>query len=237
MEPRYSKRYLEEFIRTLRVGGLAVFQIPSEPASVRTSPLPRDDIFTARIDVSSQCLASDPGAKIDVVATVTNVSNRLWPAEKGNNYPVRLGNHWLSLNGGMLRIDDARAILSSELKPSESVELSLAVTAPDEEGEYLLELDMVQEKIAWFQDRGSSTARVPVIIHRTADTAAEHVVSPKTPVREGDYPGDEPSIEMHCVPREVVVETVTSRGGRIVDIQEYGSAGPDYVSYRYYVTK
>jgi SAM-dependent methyltransferase len=37
MEARYSKRYLEEFIRTLRVGGLAIFQIPSEPTSANLS--------------------------------------------------------------------------------------------------------------------------------------------------------------------------------------------------------
>ena len=30
MEPRYSKKYLSEFIRVLKVGGVAVFQIPSE---------------------------------------------------------------------------------------------------------------------------------------------------------------------------------------------------------------
>ncbi len=235
MEARYSKRYLEEFIRTLRVGGLAIFQIPSELTSARTSLLPGDAIFEARIDVSSPRLAADPGAKMSVVVTVTNVSSQVWPAEKRNKYPVRLGNHWLSPNGEMLRLDDARAILSSELKPSESAELSLNVTAPAEEGEYLLELDMVQEGIAWFKNRGSSTARLPVRVGRSAVGADERAVSPKT--SQGDCSIDEPSMEMHCVLLDVVVETVTSSGGRVVDIQEYGSAGPDYVSYRYCVTK
>jgi ubiquinone/menaquinone biosynthesis C-methylase UbiE len=30
MEPRFSKRYIAEFVRVLRPGGLAIFQIPSE---------------------------------------------------------------------------------------------------------------------------------------------------------------------------------------------------------------
>lgn len=40
MEPRYSKKYLSEFIRVLKVGGIAIFQIPSEekkPKSMKQS--------------------------------------------------------------------------------------------------------------------------------------------------------------------------------------------------------
>jgi hypothetical protein len=40
--------------------------------------------------------------------------------------------------------------------------LGLVVTVPPHPGEYLLELDMVQELVAWFKDRDSPAVRLPM---------------------------------------------------------------------------
>ena len=59
----------------------------------------------------------------------------------------------------------------------------------------------------------------------------------KKPVHEVAPSSDEAAIEMHCVPQDKVLEIVRSRGGKVVDVHEYGASGPGYVSYRYWVTK
>ena len=60
--------------------------------------------------------------------------------------------------------DDARASLLFDLTPGQEVELPLTVTAPREPGRYTLEIDMVQELVAWFGSAGSKTLRLEVVV-------------------------------------------------------------------------
>jgi len=62
----------------------------------------------------------------------------------------------------MAIFDDARARLPKAVKPGESFEVRLKVQAPGEPGEYLLEVDLVQEFVCWFAEKGSSTGRAAV---------------------------------------------------------------------------
>jgi uncharacterized membrane protein len=54
---------------------------------------------------------------------------------------------------------DSRAVLPHDLKPGEEAELTLTVTAPQEPGDYFIELDMVHEGVTWFYEQGSRTLR------------------------------------------------------------------------------
>jgi hypothetical protein len=95
---------------------------------------------------------------------VTNKSNAIWLARErsGGRYQVSLGNHWLDRSGKVIINDDGRAALLTELRPGEEVELRLVVNAPNTAGDYLLELDMLQESVSWFGLKGSPTLRLPV---------------------------------------------------------------------------
>jgi 4-amino-4-deoxy-L-arabinose transferase-like glycosyltransferase len=95
---------------------------------------------------------------------VRNESNQSWaPRERGGGpYQVSLGNHWLDENGRTVINDDGRAALLKRLEPGDSVTLKLAVNAPRKPGNYILELDMLQEGVSWFGLRGSTTVRLPV---------------------------------------------------------------------------
>ena len=46
--------------------------------------------------------------------------------------------------------------------PGDETELRLVVNAPRQAGDYLLEIDMLQEGVSWFGPKGSKTLRVPV---------------------------------------------------------------------------
>jgi acyl-coenzyme A synthetase/AMP-(fatty) acid ligase len=88
--------------------------------------------------------------------TVRNVSAMAWPGE------LSLGNYWLDECGRTLRWRDGRVTLPS-LKPGEAVDLTLAVTAPETAGDYLLTIDMVEEGGRWF-DRRRRRALVTKIV-------------------------------------------------------------------------
>ena len=45
-----------------------------------------------------------------------------------------------------------RITLPPDLMPNKEVELDAKVTAPNKPGNYILEFDMVQEKVSWFKD-------------------------------------------------------------------------------------
>jgi 4-amino-4-deoxy-L-arabinose transferase-like glycosyltransferase len=97
---------------------------------------------------------------------VKNNSNHLWLGRErtGGGYQVSLGNHWLDSRGNVIINDDGRAAVLKDLKPGEQAELKLVVNAPKTPGDYLLELDMLQEGVSWFGLRGSPTLQLPVRI-------------------------------------------------------------------------
>ena len=238
VEPRYSREYIREFVRVLAPGGLAIFQAPSEAGGRSPGRPSLDGLFNAVIAPPQASLAGVAGSRLEVGVRVRNASAHLWPGPRTDRatYRIRLGNHWLGTDGRVLQQDDGRIDLPGDLAPSAEVELRLIVTLPPTGGDYVLELDMVQEGVAWFKDRGSRAVTVPVQV-----TGASGVVLPAAdPSTTGRPPRPAPGapvMEMHCLPRAVVLDSVAREGGRLLDVQEYGAAGPTFVGYRYCVTK
>ena len=48
--------------------------------------------------------------------------------------------------------------------PGETVEIEIALRAPDTRGQYLLIFDMVSEHLAWFEDLGSVVLKHRLIV-------------------------------------------------------------------------
>jgi hypothetical protein len=46
-----------------------------------------------------------------------------------------------------------------------------------------------------------------------------------------------PRMEMYGIPKDTVLKIVTSNGGKVVDVQQDGSAGQGWFSFLYCVTK
>ena len=226
MAPDLARTYLAELVRVLRPGGLLVFQVPS--ARIPQAKLPRDAVLAEITPVDGE-LELEAGTEAVVRARVQNVGASPWPALLGGR-PVHLGNHWRDTDGKLLQLDDGRAPLPHDVAPGEVVELELAVTAPVEPGDYLLELDLVQEGVAWFSQRRrlsrrrSRTARVPVTVVASGPPA-EHT-GPTLP-----------HMEMHAVPRGDVERILSAGGARLLDATENDAAGPGWVSLTYMATK
>ena len=236
MEPRYIRRYLEDFLRILAPGGLAYFQIPGERLELAFDELP-PSACRARITLLEPPRTVRAGADAVVRAKVENVGDVTWPSvgPAAVKRQINLGNKWLDEAGNVMH-EGGRAILPKGLAPGQHVELPLRVRAPGVRGRYLLEVDMVQENVTWFKDRGSQVVRAPIHVKRQGPPLSEAVRTFFR--RERLQPtthADEPTMEGHVLPEPDVRQLVLENGGRLVDVQSF--VGGDFQHYFYCMTK
>lgn len=117
--------------------------------------------YSAQVDVAHQALTLRAAEVATVPVTVTNTSVRTWLA--GGNTPVRVSYHWLDAESSeMIIFDGLRTPLPGDLAPGEQVIIGLRVQAPEEAGEYQLQIDLTQEKVTWFSTRTGQATTLTV---------------------------------------------------------------------------
>ncbi len=133
---------------------------PRKPA-----PLPASAL-RAEIRALSYPQNLDPKQMATIHFSVRNISQVTWLAAErtGAAFQLRLGNHWLDRFGNMMTNDDGRSTLMKDLAPGEETEFALTVNTPNTPGQYLLEIDMLQEDFSWFGAQGSKTIRLPITV-------------------------------------------------------------------------
>jgi hypothetical protein len=154
-------------------GGSGTGNTASGPAPAKTpGPLP-DGGFKAQLTLPNAPAKLRVGQKESIQVRVKNASDVYWYARGGevnerqdNWFYIAAGNRWLKPDGSLVTDMDGRYGISKDLKPGEETEIPLLVTAPKEPGEYILEVDLVQEQVSWFSDKGSPTARAKVTVVR-----------------------------------------------------------------------
>lgn len=125
-------------------------------------PLP-DLAFKARLSVANMPPVMRAGQKYALRVSLRNDSKVIWPGRQPTwQYQLTIGNRWLTEAGAKITDVDGRVALFQDLAASETVELLLNVTAPNEAGTYILQLDTIQEGVAWFGDRGSEVSSLKV---------------------------------------------------------------------------
>lgn len=87
-----------------------------------------------------------------------------WRGNDDDRYRINLADHWIAAQASDDVHDDARSRLQDIVEPDETITVTLSVTAPEKAGEYILEIDLVQENVAWFALKGSRTAQYPVSV-------------------------------------------------------------------------
>jgi len=135
----------------------------------RPQALPENG-FKASITLVDPPTKLRAGEKQTLRVKIKNASDVMWYARGAefnpstdNKFYLAAGNRWLRSDDESLITDmDGRYGLNKDLKPGEETEVPLVITAPKEPGEYLLEVDAVQEQVAWFRDKGSPTARTKI---------------------------------------------------------------------------
>jgi SAM-dependent methyltransferase len=247
MEPQYSRRYLEEFVRVLAPGGLLFFQIPAayyppEPPPP-PPPLPQAG-FRARVAVEPTSLVLRPGDPFTLRVAVENTSPCPWQK-------LNVGNHWFTESGETIILGQSRMYLPPLVPPGGEFVGAFPLNAPSAPGRYLLEIDVVQELVAWFKDKGSQSVRVPCTVlpargwvskqTRRLLRWAKALLQPR-PRPQPTPPPSAPArkelmMEMHCTPREAIESLLARCGAQLVACKDDGSCGDRFLSYCYWVTK
>jgi hypothetical protein len=132
-----------------------------------------DNAYKAEISLLEPPAKLRAGQKETVRVKVKNLSETIWYARGGeintspdNRFYLAVANRWMKPDGSMLTNMDGRYGFTKDVKPGEEIELPLQITAPKDAGDYTLEVDLVQEQIAWFSDKGSTTAKTKISVTR-----------------------------------------------------------------------
>jgi len=110
----------------------------------------------AEVDEISDSMTIDTEYRFKV--SVKNTGALTW--NKNGDNPVYLGYHWIDFNSKETVVfDGKRSIISEDgVDIGDEVVFNLKVTSPSEPGEYILQVDLVQEGVTWFSFQG-----VPVL--------------------------------------------------------------------------
>jgi hypothetical protein len=109
------------------------------------------------------------GATADLVVRVRNDSAGLWkdpktanPSTGAGRYAVRMSHRWRDANDEPITKYDGRWELPRAVGPGEEADVKMAIQAPAQPGEYRLQMDLVEELVAWFEPHGATPLIVPV---------------------------------------------------------------------------
>jgi hypothetical protein len=107
-------------------------------------------------------LAAGECRRVEVIAR--NVGGATWAAvgDEAGRYAVRLRERWMKADGSLVVKEGSAARIPFDMEPGDTAGLTLEVAAPDAPGEYVLELDVVQEGVARFGANGSKALRTGV---------------------------------------------------------------------------
>jgi SAM-dependent methyltransferase len=226
--PAVQLACLVELQRVVRTGGVLVLQIPTRPATPTMVPARSRRALIEVVDVPNPV---GVGQVAPVRATITNLGEHTWAAGQ----LIRLGNHWPT------RWNDGRADLPHDLAPGASVTLEIAITAPAEPGEHDLELDVVQEAVAWWAESGSTPARVTVTITEDAVDVPE-LAPAGTPdveldVRPAARGRDDGGMEMFGIDMNLVRLLFGHCGSEVVSVVADEQSGAEWESLTYVIRR
>jgi hypothetical protein len=108
------------------------------------------------------------GERATLMVKVKNTGDTTWPSLGRVNdgfYQVNVGDRWYDNKNKLIdKHPYERVGLGRDVKPGEEVEVALIVTAPAVAGEYTLQIDLVQEMVAWFAEKNNSSPKFKVAV-------------------------------------------------------------------------
>jgi SAM-dependent methyltransferase len=116
--------------------------------------------------VAAHGINAKSGAPFEITLLVENLGDTLWlvdpAAPRGT---VRLGVKMLTESGAIIEEFHGKPALLHAVAPRETVTLRLRHHAPRQAGHYRLHIDLIDQEIAWFEQRGSA----PLIVEIRVD--------------------------------------------------------------------
>ena len=121
---------------------------------------PELTVFSAVVEPKGEVPTLAAGEVVALEVQLTNAGQQTWPA--AGLQRVCFSYRWLDRNDAIVVYDGERTPLVGNVAPGETVRLWAVVKAPHEAGDFVLSLTLLQEYVAWFDERGSAPARLRV---------------------------------------------------------------------------
>ncbi|HJU22874.1 MAG TPA: Wzt carbohydrate-binding domain-containing protein [Casimicrobiaceae bacterium] len=112
--------------------------------------------FNARLAPRVEIPPMPRATEATVNIAIANIGSAPWPAF--GKRAVVASYHWRQRDGSTIVFDGLRTTLPHDIRPGESVELPCFLRAPEVAGRMRLVFTLVQEGVAWFDDRNPSSA-------------------------------------------------------------------------------
>lgn len=119
-------------------------------------------ICKARILPDQYDITVKKGEKIRLNIEVLNQGNFIWM--HGGENAVHLSYHVLDNQKKILIYENPRFDLPNDMRPDADTKIEVEFLPDLEPGDYILQFDLVEEKVTWFEDKGSPTALVKLHI-------------------------------------------------------------------------
>jgi acyl carrier protein len=158
----HIQRLTEEIQKSIEEAQSKPLLDPSAATEGSSSLLP-ESAYRAEITVVESLLAS-PKSKLTIPVSLCNRGTHTWLSTEQSG--IVLGSRWVKKSGRVLPSADSRVSFTQDVEPDSAMELSLVVSAPKKPGDYFLELDLVEDQMTWFAEKGSKSALIDVKVKR-----------------------------------------------------------------------
>jgi SAM-dependent methyltransferase len=222
IRPEVALRYIAEFVRILKPGGLAYFHCPSQAS---TFAYPEDGI-QCTLDAPATPILMETGTVAEFPVTVTNTGGHPIGTGKTVNAPAKIIHHWVELNTDTQHRNHGYLNLpAGVIQPGGTMTFDYKAASPQGPGEYALVLTPADFFNKGIGDTGSAVS-IPVLVTPRKATSDAPAVS-----------AERPQSESHVLPERKVEAMVEAAGGRMVEIiRKQNDLGGRRTSY-YYVTR
>jgi SAM-dependent methyltransferase len=113
-----------------------------------------------------------PGAAWTVPITIENSSNAVWCST--SHFLIRASYHlYRRVDGAdeLVAFDNVRTHLPQPIAPGQQATIALEITGVDAPGDYVADVDLLQEYVSWFAPRGFSGIRLPFTVRQPAPSS------------------------------------------------------------------
>lgn len=128
-------------------------QTPESKPSPQTSSAPASqNVFGAQYQADNTTWKVTADSKFSVPLTIKNTSADAWSSQAAKG-PVLAAYHWLDSSKKMLIRDGLRTPFATPVVAGSEVKINLNAQAPKEKGTYIMQVSLVQEGVAWFENK------------------------------------------------------------------------------------
>lgn len=155
-------------------------RLTSDPADPYpyTSPLP-ETACKGAVVCATAVDSAVPGGLLELDIEIHNQGDHVWLSPRQGADPafgIYLGYHWLHEDqDDGIRPENPRSAIVGAIPPGTAAVQKLLVRVPSAPGRYALEIDLLQERVAWFKDRGAAAAGLVIVV---ADSPANVLGGP-----------------------------------------------------------